>query len=226
MAMVLRFTDRTRGEVYTLDTRISHVSVVLVVLLVSMLWLVVVHVPLAYGTSFQIDIGPRIFMGGIEAGWPPSFAYEDLWIEGWLWGLDNRIGFLTSVLVLQLHNMALPSYTTYQVGIALQRLWEDDGSLRVELRTLNKLHYPAHHWWGYSYYHYVKYYLDVALSKRWLIGDHNPTSEGFWSDQFMQVVAGVSGGIMWVKGSVQTSWFVEFSVGGDWSWVWMQRDTN
>ena len=207
-----------------MDTCSSHASVVLVALLASMLWLAVVHAPLAYGTSFRIDVGPRIFMGGIDIDWPPSFAYEDVWIEGRLWGLDNRIGIMTSALVLRLHNMTFPSHVTYQVGIALQRLWEDDGALRVELKTLNKLHYRQH-WWE-DYYHYIKYFLDVGLSKRWLVGEHHPSTEDFWSDQFTQVVGGVSGGLSWVKGSVHTNWFIEFSLGANWSWVWTQHDTE
>ena len=206
-----------------MDAHVSHARVVFAVVLVSMLWLVVVHAPLAYGTSFRIDVGPRIFMGGIDTGWPPTFAYEDVWIEGRVWGLDNRIGLLGSALMLHLHNMALPSYATYQVGVALQRLWEDDAALRIELRSLNMLHYRdcSHSWC--PYYHYIKYFVDVGLSKRWLVGEHNPSTEGFWSDQFTQVVGGVSGGLTWVKGSVNTSWFLEFSLGANWSWVWTQR---
>ena len=194
----------------------GRVSVLFGVLLAFILWLTIVHVPVAYGTSFRIDVGPRIFMGGLDIGWPPGFKYEDVWIEGRLWGLDNRIGLMTSAQFLHLHDMKLPSYATYQLGIALQRLWEDDAALRVELRTLNMR----------RYYHYVKYFLDVGLSKRWLIGKHNPSTEAFWSDQFTQIVGGVSGGLTWVKGSVNTTWFVEFSVGANWSWVWTQRDTD
>ena len=127
----------------------SRAGVVLAVTLILMLWLVIFHAPLVYGTSFRIAVGPRIFMGGIDAGWPPGFAYEDVWIEGRVWGLDNRIGLLSSFEVLHLHNMTLPSYTTYQLGITLQRLWEDDAALRVEVKTLNMLHYPdCGHWWG------------------------------------------------------------------------------
>ena len=210
-----------------MDIHVSHASVVFAMVLVSMVLLVVADAPPAYGTSFRIDVGPRIFMGGIDTGWPPSFAYEDVWIEGWLWGLDNRIGLLGSAMVLHLHDMTLPSQVTYQLGIALQKLWEDDAALRMELKSLNKLHYPdCGHWWGCSYYHYIKYYLDVGLSKRWLIGEHNPSTEGFWSDQFTQIVGGVSGGLTWVKGSVQTSWFLEFSLGANWSWVWTQHEAN
>ncbi|NIA11544.1 MAG: hypothetical protein GWP10_17945 [Nitrospiraceae bacterium] len=209
-----------------MDTRVGDAGVALALILVSMVLFVIVHAPSTYGASFRVDVGPRIFMGGITTNWPPSFAYEDVWIEGRLWGLDNRIGLLASTMVLHLHDMTLPSQVTYQLGIALQRLWEDDAALRVELKSLNKLHYrDCPHYWC-PYYHYIKYFLDVGLSKRWLIGEHNPSTEGFWSDQFTQIVGGFSGGLTWVKGSVHTSWFLEFSVGANWSWVWTQHDAS